>query len=211
MSRPGVLALALSAVLLTGCFTGERPHFNDDPFPTGAMTGDAAIDAVLLKLDTPVTGPVTATYSVLTKFGNITNTAAAVVDAGNRSVTIGNVRYIQTPTAGATCTVDGSVPCTAALDASRVSDIGVTIDFYSAEAATRLRRDARAKIAPTTPHAETIADQSAICVDVPLAGGTAVYCALDNGLVAKVDDGDVAVNLTALAATADAVLFQIPV
>ena len=57
---------------------------------------------------------------------------------------------------------------------------------------------------------ETIAEQSAICVDVPLAGGTAVYCALDNGMVARLDDGDVAVNLTAFGATADATLFQIP-
>lgn len=207
MSRRGALALALSAALLTGCFTGERPHFNDDPFPTGAMTGDAAIDAVLVKLDTPVAGPATAGYSVLTKFGNITNSAAVVVDAGNRSVTIANVRYIETPTANSTCSADGSVPCAQGLDPSRVSDIGVTIDFYSTEAATRLRRDARAKIAPSTAHAETIAEQPATCVDVPLPGGTAVYCALDNGMVAKLDDGDVAVNLTSLTGTADAALF----
>ena len=211
MSPRGVPACALSALLLTACFTGERPHFNDDPFPTGSMTGDAAIDAVLLRFDTPIAGPATAAYNVLTKFGNTINTAAAVVAPGNRSITIGNVRYIQTPAAQATCAQDESVPCAQGLDASRVSDIGVTIDFYSVEAARRLRRDAQAKVASTTPHAETIAGQSAICVDVPLAGGTAVYCALDNGMVARLDDGDVAVNLTAFGATADPTLFQIPV
>ncbi|MGB8861717.1 MAG: hypothetical protein WCC60_20855 [Ilumatobacteraceae bacterium] len=211
MSRRGLSVLALSALLLTGCFTGKRPHFNDDPFPAGSTTGDAAIDAVLLKLDTVPTGPATAAYSVLTKFGNITNQAVVTLDAGSRSVTIGNVRFIQTAAAAATCTEDGTVPCTTTLDAARVSDIGVTIDFYSSEAATRLRRDSRAMIAPTISHVETIAEQAAICVDVPLAGGVAVYCALDSGLVARMDDGDVAVNLTMFNPTADPARLVVPV
>jgi hypothetical protein len=205
MSRRGLpaFALAVSVLLLSGCFTGPRPHFNDDPFPAGSTTGDAAIDAVLAKLDATTTGPATASYSVLTKFGNFTNQAVVVLDAGSRSVTISNVRYIQTPGGDETCSEDGSIPCQTGLDASRVSDVGVTIDFYSKEAATRLRRDARAVIAPTTSHVETIAEQPATCVDVPLAGGVAVYCALDNGLAARIDDGDVAVNLTAFGPAAD--------
>ncbi len=210
MTRRAVLLLALAAALLTGCFAGKRPYFSDQPFPTGAMTGDPAIDAVLLKLDAPTTGPATAAYSVLTKFGNTTNPAIVILDAGSRSVTIGNVRYIETPGASATCAEDNSVPCAAGLDASRVSNIGITVDFYASEAATRLRRDALATIAPTTSHVETIAEQPAICVDVPLAGGVAVYCALDSGLVARLDDGDVAVNLTLFGATADATRLVIP-
>ena len=210
MTRRLLPAFVLVTLLLSGCFTGKRPHFNDDPFPSGAVTGDAAIDAVLAKLDAPTTGPATAAYSVLTKFGNTSNTATVVLDQGSRSVTIGNVRYVQTATGAATCTEDNTVPCVDGLDAARVSDIGVTVDFYSAEAATRLRRDAQAVIAPTTPHVETIADQPAVCVDVPLAGGVAVYCALDSGLVARMDDGDVAVNLTLLSATADPGRLQLP-
>jgi len=210
MNRRALPLLALVASLLTGCFTGERPYFSDEPFPAGAPTGDAAIDAVLAKFDAATTGPATADYSVLTKFGNVTNTAAVVLDAGSRSVIIGNVRYVEAPTGAVTCAEDNSVPCTSGLDATRVSDIGVTIDFYSAEAATRLRRDAQALLAPTTPHVETIADQSALCVDVPLAGGVAVYCVLDSGLVARLDDGDVAVNLTAFSATADPGRLQLP-
>ncbi len=210
MTRRLLPAFVLVTLLLSGCFTGKRPHFNDDPFPSGAVTGDAAIDAVLAKLDAPTTGPATAAYSVLTKFGNTSNTATVVLDQGSRSVTIGNVRYVQTATGAATCTEDNTVPCVDGLDAARVSDIGVTVDFYSAEAATRLRRDAQAVIAPTTPHVETIADQPAVCVDVPLAGGVAVYCALDSGLVARMDDGDVAVNLTLLSTTADPGRLQLP-
>lgn len=210
MKRRTLPVLVAVALLLTGCFTGKRPYFNDNPFPVGAPTGDAAIDAVLQKLDAATTGPATAAYSVLTKFGNVTSTATVVLDAGSRSVTIGNVRYVETPTGAVTCTEDKSAPCVEGLVATRVSDIGVTIDFYAAEAATRLRRDATSMIAPTTPHVETIADQPALCVDVPLAGGVAVYCALDSGLVARVDDGDVAVNLALFSPTADPGRLQLP-
>lgn len=212
MSRRGLpaLVLAAGALLLSACFTGQRPHFDDDPFPAGATTGDTAIDAVLAKLDATTSGPATAAYSLLTKFGNLTNQAEVVLDAGGRSVTIGNVRYIQTAAGEATCSVDGTIPCITGLDASRVSNIGVTVDFYAREAATRLRRDARAVIAPTKAHVETIADQAATCVDVPLAGGVAVYCALDSGLVARVDDGDVAVNLVSLGLTVDPARLVLP-
>ena len=210
MNRRVVPILALAAVLLTGCFTGKRPHFNDELLPSHSPTGDASIDAVLQKFDAATTGPATASYSVLTKFGNVNSTATVVLDAGSRSVTIGNVRYVETPMGALTCAEDNSAPCTSGLDATRVSDIGVTIDFYSSEAATRLRRDAQAVLAPATSHAETIANQSALCVDVPLAGGVAMYCALDNGLVARLDDGDVAVNITAFSAAADPGRLQLP-
>lgn len=211
MTRRGAFALALSVVLLTGCFTGKRPYFDDEPFPAGSMTGDAAIDVVLVKLDAVTTGPVTAAYSVLTKFGNTTSQAIVILEGSNRSVTIGNVHFIDTPTAQATCAEDASVPCIDELDASKVSNIGVTIDFYAADTAKRLRRDFRGMVGPSTAHIETIADQTVTCVDVPLSGGVAVYCVMDNGLVARLDDGDVAVNLTLFGDVADASRFTIPV
>ena len=211
MSRRGAFAVVLCLVLLGGCFTGKRPSFKDDPFPVGTMTGDAAVDAVLTKLDAASAGPITAAYSVLTKFGNTTSQAIVVLDAGNRSVVIGNVHYIDTPGAQATCAQDASVPCIDGLDASKVSNIGITIDFYAADTAKRLRRDFRSMIGPSTPHVETIADQTATCVDVPLSGGTAVYCVMDSGLIARLDDGDVAVNLTLFGAVADPNEFVFPV
>lgn len=211
MTRRGAFALVLSLVVLAGCFTGKRPSFNEEPFPVGSMTGDPAIDAVLTKLDAATTGPVTAAYSVLTKFGYTTNQAIIVLDGRNRSVAIGNVRYIDTAAAQATCAEDASVPCIDGLDASKVSNIGITIDFYAADTAKRLRRDFRGMIGPSTAHVETIADQPVTCVDVPLSGGVAVYCVMDNGLVARLDDGDVAVNLTLFGDVADASRFVIPV
>ncbi len=185
-------ALALSGVLLAGCFTGQRPHFEE----VTTTTGDPAIDAVLERFDAITAGPVASAYEVLTKFGNTTTTAVVSLDAGNRNVIIGNIRYLDTAAVVATCTVDLSQPCADGLDAARISDTLLTIDFYAADTAKRLRRDAQAALAPAVARTATIAGQNATCADVPLAGGTAVYCVLDNGMLALLDDGDVRVTLT---------------
>ncbi len=71
MMRRCAAALGL-AILLTGCFTGKRPTVTTEPFPAGSSTGDPAIDQVLAQLDAVNEGPYTATYTVLTKFGNTT-------------------------------------------------------------------------------------------------------------------------------------------
>ncbi len=211
VSRRGLTLLALAALLLGACATGQRPHFADDPqFPLEELTGDPAIDAVLGKLDGATTGPATAQYSVLTKYGNATHTAMVVLSPGKRSVTIDNTHYVQTESVAATCTIE-PVACVNGFDATRISDTGVTYDFYAAAAAKKLRRSAAAKIGPAIASTQSIAQQNATCVDVPVSGGTLVYCALDSGLLAKQDDGAVLVTVTLFAATADANNFVPPV
>src|ERR1043165_2182912 len=66
-------------VVLGGCFTGPRPSPTTEPFRPGTSSGDASIDAVLNQLDAVREGPFTATYSVLTKFGNITHPATVSI------------------------------------------------------------------------------------------------------------------------------------
>ncbi len=211
MSRRGIVAIALSTLLLAGCFTGKRPYFSDSQtFPSGSTTGDPAIDTVLDKLDHVTGGPVTATYTVLTKYGNTTRPAVVALSPGKRNIEIANTRYIQTETVAATCTTDGSVPCVTGFDPQRISDTGLTVDFYAADTAKRLRRDALAKLAPAVAHDDVIAGQTASCVDVSVPGGTAVYCVLSNGMVAKLDDGDVLVTLTLFGDVADASSFVVP-
>ena len=56
-----------------------------------------------------------------------------------------------------------------------------------------------------------IANLDASCVSVALTGGTAVYCVLASGLLAKLDDGDVLVTLGLFVPTVDNAKFLPPV
>ena len=216
MSRrvPFNLSIFAAAVVLSSCFTGERPHFNNDPFAQGVPTGDAAIDAVLFELDAVTSGPATAVYAVLTKFGNTTSGAAVVLDGARRAIEVGSVRYVDTGDEQFTCTIDeateAATDCESGVNPARISDVGITIEFYAAEAATRLRRDAQATLGPAVAHEEVIANQPATCVSVTVTGGTAIYCVLENGLIAKLDDGDVLITLGLLEPTVDAAKLRLP-
>lgn len=198
-------------MVLAGCFTGERPHFGDgQELAPGTPTGDTAIDAVLAMFDAVTTGPVAAGYDALTKYGNVSRPASVQLNGSDRSVTIGNVHYIHTDAVDVTCTVDRSQPCVTGWDASRISDTLLTTDFYAAEPARRLRRDAVAALGPATPSVETIANQQATCATLQLPGGTAKYCALANGVLALLDDGDVRVALMLMVTTVDPAQFVPP-
>lgn len=203
------LALTCCGLLLAGCLTGKRPYFPDDPLGAGNATGDPAIDKVLHLFDGVTTGPVTANYDVLVKFG-ITNTAATVVlDTGKRQIVVGDVRYVQTPSHAQTCTTDDAAPCTEGWDATRISDTLLTVDFYSTDTAKRLRRDAQSKAAPTTSRTESIGGVDATCVDVPLGEYTAVYCAAANGMLVLLDDGDLRIELTSMSTDVDQKVFRV--
>jgi len=198
--------LALLTVL-SGCFTGPRPSYTAEPFPRGSSSGDAAIDNVLAQLDAVNDGPYTATYTVLTKFGNITRPASVSVAAGRRSVTVGDVRFITTDGASQTGILDKTDPCSSSIDPAGISDTQITPDFYAADAAKRLRRSAVARIGATIPHTEQTAGQSATCVDVPMSGGVSTFCALTNGPLALLDDGAVRIELTQYRRAVDESLF----
>jgi hypothetical protein len=202
--RAGALALF---IVLSGCFTGQRPSVTTDPFPSGSPAGDPSIDQVLAQLDVINPGPYTADYTVLTKFGNITRPATVAVAPSRRSVTVGNVRFLTTNGSSQTCILDKTDPCSSTLDPARISDTQITPDFYAVDAAKRLRRSAVARIGTPIASVETIAGQSATCVDVPVPGGVSVYCVLANGPLARLDDGAVAINLTQFAPAVDETLF----
>jgi len=192
-TRAALLSLLL---VVGGCFTGERPTFTTEPFPPGSSSGDPAIDQVLEQLDAVNQGPLTADYTVLTKFGNTTRAASVSLDGARRSVTVGDVRFLTTGGESQTCLLAKSDPCSSSIDPARISDTQITPDFYAADAAKRLRRSAIERIGTPVAHVDQIAGQSATCVDVPVPGGTSVFCALTNGPLARLDDGAVAINLT---------------
>ncbi len=207
--RAGVLALLLvvGPTVLGGCFTGPRPSVTTDAFPPGSTSGDPAIDQVLAQLDKVNDGPYTADYTVLTKFGNITRPASVSVDPTRRSVTVGDVRFLTNGATSQTCILDKTDPCSSTIDPARISDTQITPDFYATDAAKRLRRTAIARIGTPIASVQQIAGQSATCVDVPVPGGVSVFCALDSGPLARLDDGAVSINLTQYAPAVDESLF----
>jgi hypothetical protein len=190
-----VLVALAAASLLTACVTGERPYFTDDESAQGTPVGDPAVDAVLGPLEAPNLQPLTAEYSILTTFTGNTTTATVVIDVDRRSITIANIRFLFEGSRTGTCNVN-SGRCSNSIDDGRVSDIQVTHEFYGTAAARRLRTDATRRIDDTVGSTETIAGMPATCVTVPVSGGSPVYCALANGLLARMNAGDVDVELT---------------
>jgi hypothetical protein len=194
------LALGVGITLiLSGCFTGERPRLVEG----ASSTGVPAADAVLSRLEAAGQTTFTGDYTVLTRFGSIT-TPVTVVQTGpaRRAVTVGDVRFIVDGPDTSTCDLATST-CSPTIDVARISDIQLTPDFYAASAATRLRRDTELRAGPTRASTETIAGQPATCVVVPTTGGESTYCALDSGPLARLDAADLSIDLTRFRPRAD--------
>jgi hypothetical protein len=203
-ARPACnLALAtVAALALTACATGPRPSF-DAAEPAQQATGDPAIDAVLDRLDRVGLGYFTADYTVLTRLGGKQSSATVVqADSRRRSITINDVRFLDGSGTAATCDLL-TAQCEAIINDARVSDVQITHDFYGSSFARRLRVDAGRSLSPARGYTETIAGQPAACADVPVSGGTKVYCALDSGPLARYDGNDVAIEMVASNPTPD--------
>ena len=182
--------------------TGPRPSFDPDQ-PARAATGDPAVDAVLERLDRVGVEQFTADYTILTRLGGQESTATVVQTAdGRRSVTINEVRFIDGAGTTATCRL-ATGECEATINDARVSDIQVTHDFYGSSFARRLRVDAGRRIDDARGYTDTIAGQPATCADVPVSGGTKVYCALDSGPLARYDANDLLIEMTTVSSTPD--------
>lgn len=207
MAIPRAFPTLAAALALTGCFTGERPSFDDDTaIPTS--TGDANIDAVLERLDAVPIARFTAEYDVTTRFGDIESEAVVVQsDDGRRSITINDVRFVIGDGTDSTCDLVAD-ECEASINDARVSDLGVTHDFYAASFAARLRVDANRRVADTAGYTQALAGQQATCVDIPLSGITKSYCALDAGPLARYEGNDLLITLTAISDTPDESMFR---
>jgi hypothetical protein len=199
-------AVLAGALLLTACVTGERPSFVDDGSAAGTPVGDAAIDAVLGPLEISASPPFTAEYTIITNSSGGTSNATVVVDVDRRSITISNIRFLIEGSRTGTCNTE-SGRCSNTIDDARVSDIQVTHQFYGEATARRLRSDAAQRIAATAPSAATIAGFVATCVSVPLPDGSPVYCVLGNGLLARMDNADVDIELTSFREGVDELAF----
>lgn len=204
--RRAALAALAAAVGLTACATGPRPSFESDQ-PSLAPTGDAAVDAVLERLDAVGISQFTADYTVLTRLGGLNSTATVVqADNSRRSVTVNDIRFLNGTGNAATCNLTTD-ECEAVINDARVSDVQLSHDFYGPSMARRLRVDAGRRIGDTSGYEITQAGRQALCVDVPVSGGTKVYSALENGALARYDGADLLIELTAVSDVPDETKF----
>ena len=189
--------LSALAISVAACATGQRPYFEDTPTAVGTSTGDPAIDAVLTLFDEVDVATFTATYTVQLFYGNTTTNAAVTqaTEAPVRSVTLGSVRFVTDSSGTRTCRLDTGT-CADGIDAAAVSNTGVTPEFAFGDMAKRLRRDAASRVGAGTASTAAISDTTALCVEVPVAGGTKQYCSLPDGVLARFIGADVTVELT---------------
>jgi hypothetical protein len=205
-----LVPLLLASVLLTGCFTGKRAHFASATATTLPPVPDAAVQAVIAKLESPDTGQFTANYGIIVKYGNTTTTATiAQMAPTNISITVGHVRFL-TNDDGQTCELTTGV-CVPGLQDQQISDTQLPHNFYSASAALKLRQDATTMVNAATGSSRQIAGQTATCVEVHFAAGNKTYCALDDGLLAEQDTPDVRIDLTSYNTGVDTSLFSAPI
>lgn len=150
----------------------------------------------------------TAEYAALTRLGDIESSATVVqANAGRRSITINDVRYLYDDGRTATCNLVENT-CEAIINEARTSDVALTSEFYGQAMATRLRVDADRRIGNPVASERTFAGQPALCVTVPVTGGTKTYCALESGTLALFDGNDLLIELTGYSGTVDEAAFD---
>ena len=184
--------------------TGQRPKLSDDPFAPGTATGNAELDAVLPLLDKAPSGPITVHYEILRKADPKTTPATVVVRGSDLAVTVGEVRYLSVNGQRQTC---AQGVCTDTWQVQRISDTGVTAQFYNDQIARKIRRFAAALLGPVSASTAEVGGAPAQCRAMPLSGITATYCVFDAGLVASADDGDIRITATSVTPTADEAAF----
>ncbi|MBV1893036.1 MAG: hypothetical protein KUG57_03250 [Ilumatobacteraceae bacterium] len=209
-SQPTCGVKRLSATILTlvcatalaGCFTGQRPSFENDE-PLEAETGVTEVDAILERLDAVGPTQFTANYEILTRLGSQDSTATVVqADNSRRSITINDVRFIDSTDKTATCNLQ-SGECEATLNDARVSDLQMNHNFYARSFARRLRVDTNRRVGEVNGYTITQADQQVQCVDIPVTGGNVTYCALDSGPLARYDGADLFIEMTSFSDVPD--------
>jgi hypothetical protein len=193
----GFAVTALLVIALTGCATGERPDLEP-----AQVVDDPAAAVVLQRLERAGSVPFTATYDITPSTTGATTTAIVRQLDGKRRITIGDIDYQIDGGSSRTCKPSGE--CVDFIDDARVSDLNITHRFWADAIAARLTIDAARRVGFSTGRTDTIAGRPAVCADVPVLGGTVVYCALDAGVLARYINADVSIELTSFSSDVDA-------
>jgi hypothetical protein len=207
--RASFLVAVLGPVIvsvLAGCALGQRPRLAAE-----TSTGNADVDELLDRVAGLDAAVYTAAYEVHVPFDD-RNVAVATTQAAadERSLTIGDVRFLVADGAAETCTLSTG-RCTDGHDAALVSDVQMTNDFFGTSLAARLRRDTALAVGPIEATDETFAGTTARCVTIPLPAAPAPpderaaarYCIFANGVLADLEAADISTTLTGYRTEAD--------
>lgn len=204
-----LVATTGATLVLAGCFTGERPQLQEGPAPTG----DAAADAVIDLLALAPTATFSASYTIKTTQQPPATAEASVVQDGpfDRAVSIGDVEFVVSRDGSATCEATTGACVESVLEQRLSTWPGVTSDFYGLSQANRVGTDTRVRVDPSVASTEAIAGQTATCVTIPVAATASTYCALDSGVLARLETADLRIELTSyLGDSADRAEFVLP-
>lgn len=204
-------AVVIATAVLTGCFTGERPSFQDEDAEL-VSTGNAEVDAVLRRLESVAGSRFTASHMIDTKFGTLESTATVAQSSSQRRVVIVQndavaVSFLDDGDDERTCDLTTD-QCETGLNDARISNTQLAHTYYAPSFANRLRVSADRRIGEPVASSTTIAGQPAACVDVPVSGGTETYCALESGVLARFVGADVEIELTSYSPDPDEALFD---
>lgn len=197
-----LILLAAAVLVLTACFTGERPTLA----PASSVDDEAAA-TVLSRLERADSLNFIATYDIIPSSTGTRIQSTVVQLDGRRRIKIGNVVFTTDGTVSRTCenNVDA---CSDFLDDARISDLNITHTFWGSAFRSRLELDAGRRIGPSAGSTTAIAGQSTVCVDIIVPSssapsGTVVYCALDAGVLARYFGADVSIELTSFSRDVD--------
>lgn len=200
-----LVAVASLAVLLTGCALGPRPTLTGE-----VQVDDAAIDAVLERLDSASAATFTAVYTITPTIEGASPAIATVAHSALETYTVFtvdgvvSVEYVSTDGEQQTCAVGRSDCVLGPLDESRISNLGVSSSFWGPSTAQKVRVDGGRNLADARPGTETLAGQPATCAEIPV-GGLAIaveYCALDAGPLAAYRGADATIELVSYSPSA---------
>ena len=184
-----VLALA-GGVVVAGCATGPRPTLVDAP-----AIDDPAIAELVDMLATADDATFTAEYLITVNYGGRTVNATVAQHGSDRSVTVGDIRFLWTSSSQRTCNLTTG-ECANGIDDTRISDVQVTHQFWGRAMALRIRTDADRDIGPARSYTIDVAGITATCAVIPVTGGDKSYCVSEAGPLAMYLGPDLSIELT---------------
>ena len=211
---PAALSLVALTTIASGCVTGKRPVLGAStvdaakPLDRQAL-GIAAVDAVILPLEASEKLTYSAKYVITPTTGKQEVEAIVVQQPGQRSVTIGEVRFLHGAT-DVTCNLTKKT-CEPGVLEQRVSNIpGATSTFDRAAPATRIRLAAPAAKATLYGSSEAFELLTTTCVNFPNRKAADTYCVLPTGQLARLERNDAAITLKSLSPDTDPAAFSRP-